>query len=261
MLAPSHQTLSRQFSRADANPMLHAQYLGEMQRLRGRIYLSDGAIQPWQLTADGRHQLDTDERSWHLLLMDAQGQVCGCARYLPYDPETPFEQLGVRSAALAEMAPWSGAFRAAAETELAKARQRRISYAEVGGWAIDEEHRGTRDALRVALATFALGQLLGQCIGMTTATVRHGSAGILRKIGGAPLAFEGREMPAYYDPQYDCEMQILRFDSSQPNPRYAEWVGRLREELEMAPVIFRKSGTFSHIFPESAGFNLHGYVS
>jgi hypothetical protein len=56
--------------------------LAEMQRLRGSVYLRDGAIQKHELTADGRHRLSVDEQSWHILLVDGAKRVKGCMRYL-----------------------------------------------------------------------------------------------------------------------------------------------------------------------------------
>jgi len=48
---------------------------------------------------------------------------------------------------------------------------------------------------------------------------------------------DGMEMPTYYDPQYGCEMEILRFDSSFPNPRYNRWIPQIRDHLRTVPVI------------------------
>jgi hypothetical protein len=38
-------------------------------------------------------------------------------------------------------------------------------------------------------------------------------------------------VPSYYDPAYDCEMELLRFDSRRPNPKYAGVIERLRETM------------------------------
>jgi len=44
-------------------------------------------------------------------------------------------------------------------------------------------------------------------------------------------------MPRYYDPRYDCQMEILRFDSARPNPRFEPWIEELKHHLSTIPVI------------------------
>ena len=89
----------------------------------------------------------------------------------------------------------------------------------------------------MVLAACALFRLLGGCIGLATATVRHGSAVILRRIGLMPLSIAGTEVPPYFDPQYGCQMEALRYDSDFPNPKYVAMIDELCAELEASPVI------------------------
>jgi hypothetical protein len=112
-----------------------------------------------------------------------------------------------------------------------------LAYAEVGGWAIAPERRCTPEALRLALSTYAIAQLLGGSRGITTATMRHHSSSILRRIGGRPLIFDGIELPPYYDPRYGCEMEILGFDSREPGRTYRPWVDQLRQRLPHVRVL------------------------
>ena len=107
----------------------------------------------------------------------------------------------------------------------------------MAGWALSERFRCTSAALNIALSAYSLARMLGGCIGITTATVRHSSASILRRIGGGGFKSDGVERPKYYDPRYKCEMVVLRFDSSAPNPRYADRVGGLGAYLPFAKVI------------------------
>jgi hypothetical protein len=115
----------------------------------------------------------------------------------------------------------------------------RIAFGEVGGWAVAERHRGTLEPLRIILATYGLLELLGGCSGVATATFRHGSASILRRIGLSSLMTDGAALPPYYDPNYDCEMEVLRFDSRSPNPKYRPAVRELASVLTSASVIRR----------------------
>ena len=76
--------------------------------------------------------------------------------------------------------------------------------AQIGGWCVSAEARKTRTALDLALAPFRLARELGDTRGVAHATVRHGSARILRKLGG-------RVIETYWDEEYGCEMQRLEF--------------------------------------------------
>jgi hypothetical protein len=208
-----------------------------MQRLRGRIYLEDEAITEAELTSDGRHLQPIDEHSWHLLVVGGNGRVLGCTRYLQHHPSTPYSRLRIRTAALAQSDLWSEPLRRAVERELETARQRGYSYVEVGGWALDESLRGSSDALRSVLFTYAWSHIIGGCLGLSTATHRNGSASILRRIGGRPLEWNGTELPPYYDPHYKCEMEVLRFDSRLPSAKYEHVIETMRSEIPMVPVV------------------------
>jgi hypothetical protein len=89
----------------------------------------------------------------------------------------------------------------------------------------------------LALAGYSLGRIRGDCLGITTATVRHCSSSILRRLGGAPLATGEATVPRYYDPRYDCDMEILRFDSRYPGKKYASLVKLLQQKMSEIQVI------------------------
>ena len=236
LLAPSQRAVPAHFEQPQADPRRHNDLLNEMQRFRGRLYLEDGAIKPWQLN-QGRHCLEIDRESWHLLVLDRAGQVCGCMRYREYAAGTRFSELGISQSALASSSEWNDKLRGAVEAErnLSKHLDRTIS--EIGGWALDAEIRGTAEALRIALATYALAQELGETIGISTVTQRHESASILRRMGGRALEFRGAQLPAYYDSQYECQMEILRFYSWALNPRYSVWIDQIKGRLRAAEVV------------------------
>jgi hypothetical protein len=87
------------------------------------------------------------------------------------------------------------------------------------------------------LAAFSLGRIAGGALGLTTATVRHASSTILRRLGGSNLEVNGKPIPSYYDERYGCEMELLRFDSRRPSSRFAAVIDRLAERLAYVPVI------------------------
>jgi len=215
----------------------HRRLLADAQRLRGQIYVGDGAIQPWELSADGRHIQPADALSWHLLKVDEHDSVTACIRYRAHRPGVSYSDLAVSQSAAAR----SALVREAIQTELACASEGGFDYVELGGWAISEQMRCSAEALRMLLTIYALGQLMGGVLGITTATTRHHSSSILRRIGGRPLTARGRDVPAYFDPHYNCEMELLRFDSTSPNTHYAGLMRECRDALLELPVVSQES--------------------
>jgi hypothetical protein len=237
LLAPSGCFIPESFTRCYVDRKKHAHWLSEAQRVRGSIYLADGAVRDSQLTSDGRHVQATDYDSWHLLAVDGNGKVQGCARYRHHTGTVGFDDLGVRESSLAHSGQWSRTLRAAVESEILRAKLRGTAFSEVGGWAIVPEKRCTVEALRIAMATYSLAQILGGCVGITTATERHHSSSMLRRIGGRSLQHGGTELPSYYDPRYQCRMEVLRFDSSSPDASCIKWVDHLSRRLAGVTVV------------------------
>lgn len=207
-----------------------------MQKLRGGIYCEDGAVDRDQLTPEGLHETEEDEKSWHLLMVDAQRRVTGCAWYLEHDSAVRVEDLRVRRSPLAGTPSTRKHLWKSVQAELARARRERLRYAEVGGWAVAKHSRCTSEGLVLALAGYSLGRISGGCLGITTATVRHCSSSILRRLGGASLEADGAAVPSYYDPNYNCEMELLRFDSRAPQAKFAgliEWLSRQMANVQV----------------------------
>jgi hypothetical protein len=238
VLAPSSANVPSSFSRVTESSSNHRWLLGELQKFRGRIYVADGALRSQQLTPSGRHVQACDSESWHLVSVCPDGSIAGCARLSQWHPAVGFDDLTLRDSAMAGCPKWGGHFREAVRQHMAIAFERGVGFAEVGGWALAEQYRATTEFLRIALGTWALAQLLGGCLGVGTATYRHCSAKILRRLGGAPLSFRGVLLPPYYDARYRCEMEVLGFDSARPESRLAPWLDRIRMELAEAEVVW-----------------------
>src|SRR5690242_1808240 len=102
LLAPKPQS----FFNLNIDPERHAEMLVQAQKLRGRIYVEEGAIAPTELRRDGRHYMASDEESWHILTLDSEGKVSGCARFLMHENTVAFDRLGVRHSALAKCDQW-----------------------------------------------------------------------------------------------------------------------------------------------------------
>jgi hypothetical protein len=236
LLAPPDKEVPDSFQNVTYDSRQHQRLIREMQRLRGSIYLQDGAVQPEQLTPDGLHRTPEDERSWHLLILDKERHVSSCAWYLLHDA-AQFERLRVRNCPLARLEEWRDRFWLAVESELERARRHCLRFAELGGWAVARESRGSSDCLLLALATYTLARALGPALGLTTATVRHSSAAILRRLGGSNLEVDGTPVPPYYDPKYKCEMEVLRFDSRAPSAKYNGLIDLFQGQLANVGVI------------------------
>jgi hypothetical protein len=241
LLAPPDVQQEDRFQHLWRSTQIYTKLLTEMQRLRGSIYLAERAIGTSDLSGDGRHVVDRDEDSWHLLTINERGQILGCARYYRVARLSRFHALNLRRAALAKSRAWEKKVKCCIQSEMSAARGAGYAYIELGGWALAEELRGTVAALRTVIATYAWCQHMGGALGVCTATERNGSASILRRMGGRSLEWEGAEVPPYHDEQYGCNMEMLRFDSREPNPKYKQQIDQLRADLPRIPVVCRES--------------------
>jgi hypothetical protein len=236
LLAPPGQ---RPFSFRDvaADPDLHADTLARVQQFRGHVYVEEGNLTSKDLSFDGRHVQAADVNSWHLFTMNGQNEVEACGRVLPYPENVDYGDLGVAHSSLADSKEWGPVLREAVEEEIRIARRRGVRFVEFGGWAVSRRLRCTTEAVRMCLAWYALCQAIGGTIGLGTANTGHHSSTILRRMGGRPLAKAGQPIPPYYEPKYRAELEVLRFDSAEPNPRYAAQIERCLRALSTVTVI------------------------
>jgi hypothetical protein len=244
-LAPSLEAAATCGS-VDVNGDRHAELLANVQRFRGAIYLKDGAIQTHQLTGDGRHETPEDDNSWHMLLLDGKRNVAACALYLEHNEAVTFDKLRVRHCGMARDAEWRPKLVAAVSDQLDRAKRDGLRYVELGGWAVSEDSRGTAGPLALALAVYGFSRRGAGALGMTTATFRHCSATILKRLGGSRFEVDGTTLPPYYDPRYGCLMELLHFDSRQPNPKYLSLIDQVRTTLHRISVVARPEPDVTH---------------
>jgi hypothetical protein len=216
----------------------YARLLAEMQRLRGRVALHEGAISASMVDSDARYAMPADEQCWHLLRIGRDGRVAGCARILVHPRNVIFARLRIASSSVARCASWAKHVRDAVESELERARLNGMTTVEPGGWVVEQALRGTSEAVAIALSAFAWAQTLGDCIGFLTATVKHGSSTILRRLGSRNLQTEGKTIPGYFEPAWGCDAELLRFDTNSLNPRFEGALTSARSKLLSAPVFF-----------------------
>jgi len=236
LLAPPGQ-LPFHFRQVTADADLHADVLARVQQFRGQVYLQEGNLAPEDLTRDGRHIQAADAKSWHLFTMNNRNEVEACGRLLPHPENVDFGDLGVAHSSLAQSKEWGPVLRAAVDEEVRTARHRGVRFVEFGGWAVSRQLRCSTEAVRMCLAWYALCQAIGGTIGLATANTGHHCSTILRRMGGRPLERAGQPIPSYYEPRYRAELEILRFDSAEPNPRYAAQIERSLHALGTVMVI------------------------
>lgn len=236
LLAPPGQRPFR-FREVAADPDLHADALARVQRFRGQVYVEEGNLTSEDLAFGGRHVQAADAKSWHLFTMNGQNEVEACGRLLPHPENVDYRDLGVAHSSLAESKEWGPVLREAVEEEIRIARDRGLRFVEIGGWAVSRRLRCTTEAVRICVAGYALSQAIGGTIGLGTANIGHHSSAILRRMGGRPLAKADQPIPRYYEPRYRAELEILRFDSAEPNPRYAAQIEQCVRALSTVTVI------------------------
>jgi len=237
LLAPSHIERPGTLSKAVSDSGAHARLLAEAQRLRGRLYLADGAIKPWQLTPDARHLQPADRSSFHLLSLDSGGHVAACTRYMQHSPSVKFSDLDLSRTPLATDSTSGPLLRNAVEGEMARARELNYGFVEMGGWAITEALRCSTEAVRMVVTIYALGRLMGGALGVSTATTRHGSSSILKRLGASSMVDGNDSAGTYFDSNFECEMELLRFNSDRPNAKYEEAIQRCQNILAQTTII------------------------
>lgn len=231
LLAPSRIEDRCSFDRFCCLPAKYMTYLKQLQILRGTAYLEDGAIGHSDLDEGGRFHMASDEESWHLLLVENElDNVIGCARYLLHSNMVRFDELCISRTVLAIDLAAGPSIRRMIEADIQRARRDGLGYVEVGGWAVMKQWRRTRAALDILAGSYALGELWGGCLGICTATFRHGSASIIRRFSGSTSEAEDGPFSAYYDPRYECAMELLRFNSH-PARRYAAFINPIKRKL------------------------------
>lgn len=225
------------FNNVTVDAFQRKQLINDMQLLRGSIYLEEGNVRRHELTVDGRHRTPEDDKSWHILMTDGCGRIRSCALYLLHDRGASFHDLRSRHCPLVKDPDWHDKVIGAVQSEMDRAERDGLRFAELGGWAIQKERRGTAEGLMMALTTYGLSQMLGGALGITTANVAHSCSAILRRLGGAFLEHEGTTIPAYFDPRYNTQIDLLRFDSRRPSSKYAQMIEMVKQTMSNVTVV------------------------
>lgn len=99
--------------------------------------------------------------------------------------------------------------------------------ADGNGNVTRETLRGA-NALLLVEATYAMAQLLVNCLAICTANCLCASDAILRRLRARPLVHAGLEFPVYL---YQADLRPLQCDSRSPVPAYTELLQTFRRYL------------------------------
>ncbi len=251
IVAPQSLALPRCFSRVSSARGEHEKLVRAIQQLRGDVYREYAPIAA-TLTPDGRHCQSIDAESWHIVLQDGNNELVGCARYRPI--LGGFSQLGASRSALARSQQYRHLLSKTIEEQIAIAKSQNIQYGEAGAWALRPEIRCSTAALNIVLTTYALATRLGGGIGITTATTRHNSASILRRLGGSNFA----GLPAYYDPEYGTTIEMIQFDQNHLSQQYRNKMRKIALELEDVEIVCPSDYKEYETLPFHLPVPLHG---
>lgn len=139
--------------------------------------------------------------------------------------------LGAGSSLRQETAPNTGSHYFGREPRTSKSERWSL-----GGWAIAEKYRNTK-AFLDNRGPLSLGRDDGHCLFSCTVTVRRRASPVLRRVRAQNLMSCGESFPVYFDPQYNCTMELLGFDSRQAHPRFKLLLDDLRRKIAQNPVL------------------------
>jgi hypothetical protein len=243
ILAPHYRAAAGRFGRAVVDAERHASLLGDLQRLRGKVYRGLERIAASRVRADGRHLCRFDEPCWHLVAQDGAGRTIACIRLLRHPGGFSLTH-ALTGAFLARMEPPLRRLYTAALEALA-GRMRRHGIEVVDTSAVVADPDFPNKVLGPVIIT-GIGALLSVCLDrfLALAPTHHTVRTLYRRLGGEPLTHEGRELPPFYDRVYRGDHEILVVDYTGPARQPAgtlETACALRERLLASPVVCREA--------------------
>src|SRR5262245_29480124 len=209
----------------------HAAAISEIQRFRARVYVAHGALPASALDGRGRHFQWFDFENHHLCLRNGAGQIRGCLRLRLHNRGVKLHDLRIHELIRRLPMPLAETCNRAVVALLERSCSEGLRFGDVGGWAVDEELRQSRVSVLLPVACWVVYPILHHVLAVASATTRHQSSEILKRIGGFALRYGSEELPQFVDDFHGCEMELLGFDSRSPQPRYERTVADLKAYL------------------------------
>jgi hypothetical protein len=242
IVAPSVAQVPDWLSNVLANERVYQEVIEEIQRFRGYVYVQDKAIPSSALDEQGRHYSEYDYRAWHIIFRERRQELCGAIRvglvdYGDYGDTEESDPLQVLQFLSHIPSDTKAPLETAVRRFLDNCRTLAPSICEPGAWAVAEDVRKSRVAPILAASIWSLGRVMGGGIGVATATTRHGSADILKKMGGFDLFLNGMPLVPFYDSYHQCYIELIGFDSDYLNPRLEPTVAEVQDYISNLPII------------------------
>jgi hypothetical protein len=206
----------------------------DIQKLRGRVYIQDGAISADELDEAGRHLFCGENTRWYVAVVEMNsGTLLAANGYSAhFQPAKALHGTHVRH--ILERAPVEQAQALIREYEsvVKNCLQLGHGFGEGAGWIASPGIQALNSGILAALAGPALFNCIGVRVSMCVATQRHSANAILKRIGMRPLLGDVTSS-VFDDPTYGCRMEALAFTQENLTNgfhRVVIHIGRVLEE-------------------------------
>ncbi len=220
---------------------LRYDFMFELFKMRGSVYLQDGAISEENLDKFGKYVSPHDKYSWQVLLLDSSKKPHGGLRIRFWDFEnirahfmqTHAKELIDRMDCDNQKVYQESIIRFLDE------EMRTKFFGEVAGLVITDYEKNSPAALLLVAFCFAFGEFVGGFNALVSATERHYSNRIMRKIGGHRIPHkETKEyLNTFFDSKYNCNMEYIVFESACPAALIQDLCKKIQEKLKTTLVL------------------------
>lgn len=240
VVAPDAVQIPPPLTHVTQDERLYDEAIKNIQLFRGRVFVEDRLLPSTALDATGRHNVEADYKSWHLVLEGGQGEVCGTMRLKVFRIDR--EPINLERLQLyGFMSRMHPELRESVETGvykfIADSAKSYSYFTEVGGWAVGEDQRKTVLGPVLAASLWGLARASGGGTGIATARIQNQASEILQRMGGMEIFAYGSALPPFYDSYHACEHQLLGFDSEYLSSRLEATVADIKTHILQTNII------------------------
>lgn len=241
LLAPAGAPVEA-FANVTRDATAHEAMLHRVQRLRGEVYVDDGAAPEQLLDASGRHVAADDPLRWHIVLLDPEDAPIACVSLRLHMADARPEEVTVYELAhLADDDTFAPRLHRALGDVIDLARSEQVHFGEAGGMAVSTRVQHVGLGLVMSLAGWSLCRVVGHHIGVSGAGVRNGISSIHQRSGAWRLHDHEEALPQVLHPVFQDPIEVLGFDTRKPSdkcqPRLAALAEHLPECMVLADVV------------------------
>lgn len=206
--------------------------LARIRRLRGKVFLADGAVTQEHLDESGSYHTSLDHRAWHIYLAGNDGEVPACCTLMLHRNVVEVQELRISELLCHIQDDRRGLYESAIQSLIREAARLNVGFGEAAAWAIDQKFRNHCASMMMIIASWPLYQTLGNAIIIGAPTSRHHTSSIEKRMGGFPLALQGSPLGPFHDAPHGCDMEFVWFDSQRPLSRFAQIISEMRSHFE-----------------------------